>query len=56
MMPIRVLVVDDSAFFRKRLTELLALDAQITVVGTDARGFLERIRTNHHLRDRGIVV
>jgi len=34
MMAIRVLVVDDSAFFRKRLTELLSLDRQITVVGT----------------------
>jgi len=37
-MAIRVLVVDDSAFFRKRLTQLLSLDAHIEVVGTAADG------------------
>lgn len=31
-MPIRVLVVDDSGFFRRRLTEILNADAQIEVV------------------------
>jgi len=38
MMAIRVLVVDDSAFFRKRLTELLSLDPQIEVIGSASDG------------------
>jgi len=37
-MAIRVLVVDDSAFFRKRLTELLSLDPQIEVIGSASDG------------------
>ncbi len=37
-MPVRVLVVDDSAFFRRRLTEIFAADAHIDVVGTAADG------------------
>ncbi|MEW8977311.1 MAG: chemotaxis response regulator protein-glutamate methylesterase [Symbiobacterium sp.] len=36
--PIRVLVVDDSAFMRKVLTDLLQSDPQITVVGTARDG------------------
>ncbi|MBP2017640.1 two-component system chemotaxis response regulator CheB [Symbiobacterium terraclitae] len=43
--PIRVLVVDDSAFMRKVLTELLQSDPQITVVGTarDGQDGLEKV-------------
>jgi len=37
-MAVRVLVVDDSAFFRKRLTQLLELDAGIKVIGTASNG------------------
>ncbi len=32
-MPIKVLIVDDSAFFRKRLSEIIAGDPTLTVVG-----------------------
>lgn len=35
---IKVLVVDDSGFFRRRLVEILGSDPQITVVGTAANG------------------
>lgn len=37
-MPVRVLVVDDSSFFRKRLTEILSSDSHIEVVGTASNG------------------
>lgn len=37
-MSIRVLVVDDSSFFRRRLTEILAGDMDITVIGTANNG------------------
>ena len=37
-MPVRVLVVDDSAFFRRRLTEIFESDKHIDVVGTAADG------------------
>ncbi|GGM02923.1 chemotaxis response regulator protein-glutamate methylesterase of group 1 operon [Pseudomonas asuensis] len=37
-MAVRVLVVDDSGFFRRRLTEILAGDPNITVVGTATNG------------------
>ncbi len=37
-MPVRVLVVDDSAFFRRRLTEILSSDSHIKVVGVAAHG------------------
>lgn len=37
-MPIRVLVVDDSSFFRRRLTEILAKDPDIEVIDTAING------------------
>ncbi len=37
-MKVRVLVVDDSGFFRRRVTEILAGDAHIEVVGTASNG------------------
>lgn len=37
-MPIRVLVVDDSGFFRRRVSEMLASDPRIEVVGTANNG------------------
>ncbi|MFA5626781.1 MAG: chemotaxis response regulator protein-glutamate methylesterase [Thiohalomonadaceae bacterium] len=33
-MPVRVLIVDDSGFFRRRLTEMLSADPRLEVVGT----------------------
>lgn len=35
---VKVLVVDDSGFFRRRLTEILSADPQIQVVGTATNG------------------
>ncbi|OBP15356.1 chemotaxis response regulator protein-glutamate methylesterase [Rheinheimera sp. SA_1] len=37
-MSIRVLVVDDSSFFRRRLTEILAADPELLVIGTANNG------------------
>lgn len=37
-MTVRVLIVDDSGFFRRRLTEIFAADPGIEVVGTAANG------------------
>lgn len=37
-MPVRVLIVDDSSFFRNRIADLLEGDARIKVVGTAANG------------------
>jgi len=37
-MAVRVLIVDDSGFFRRRLTEIFATDPGIDVVGTAANG------------------
>ncbi|MFE8069527.1 chemotaxis response regulator protein-glutamate methylesterase [Marinobacteraceae bacterium S3BR75-40.1] len=37
-MTVSVLVVDDSGFFRKRLTEILSADSHIKVVGTASNG------------------
>jgi len=37
-MPVRVLVVDDSGFFRRRLCEILSADTLIEVVGTAVDG------------------
>jgi len=33
-MPVKVLVVDDSGFFRRRLVEIFEADPRLTVVGT----------------------
>lgn len=37
-MPVRILIVDDSGFFRRRLAEIFATDARLQVVGTAANG------------------
>jgi len=37
-MPVKVLVVDDSGFFRRRLKEILAADPNISLVGTASNG------------------
>ncbi|MDP1708237.1 MAG: chemotaxis response regulator protein-glutamate methylesterase [Gammaproteobacteria bacterium] len=37
-MPVRVLVVDDSGFFRRRVTEILSSDSEIEVVGEAPNG------------------
>jgi two-component system chemotaxis response regulator CheB len=37
-MPVRVLIVDDSGFFRRRLTEMLNADPRLEVVGAAANG------------------
>ncbi len=37
-MPVKVLVVDDSGFFRRRVSEILSADPNITVVGTAVNG------------------
>ena len=37
-MPVRVLVVDDSSFFRRRLTEIFNSDTHIEVIGAAANG------------------
>ncbi|AKO51907.1 chemotaxis protein CheY [Marinobacter psychrophilus] len=37
-MTVSVLIVDDSSFFRKRLSEILGASSQITVVGTASNG------------------
>jgi two-component system chemotaxis response regulator CheB len=37
-MPVRVLIVDDSGFFRRRLTEMLNADPRLEVVGAVADG------------------
>jgi len=44
-MTVRVMVVDDSAFFRRRITEILNADSHIEVIGTAANGIeaVERV-------------
>lgn len=44
-MAVRVLIVDDSAFFRRRLTEILSADPHIDVVGVagDGRRAIEQV-------------
>ena len=37
-MAVKVLVVDDSGFFRRRVSEILSADGQIQVVGTATNG------------------
>ncbi|MCJ8339770.1 MAG: chemotaxis response regulator protein-glutamate methylesterase [Pseudomonadales bacterium] len=48
-MAVRVLVVDDSAFFRQRISEILSQSPNITVVGT-ARDGLDAIEKNNELK------
>lgn len=48
-MSIRVLVVDDSSFFRRRLTEILAADPELTVIGTANNG-LEAVQKAQELK------
>ena len=38
MAPIKVLVVDDSAFMRRQLTAILESDPKLTVIGTARNG------------------
>ncbi|MDX5327756.1 MAG: chemotaxis response regulator protein-glutamate methylesterase, partial [Marinobacter sp.] len=50
-MTVSVLVVDDSGFFRKRLTEILTASGQIVVVGAASNGrdgvdLSEKLRTD----------
>ncbi|NOQ81646.1 MAG: chemotaxis-specific protein-glutamate methyltransferase CheB [Methylophaga sp.] len=37
-MSVRVLIVDDSGFFRRRLSEIIASDPKLTIVGTASNG------------------
>ncbi|MDT8403909.1 chemotaxis response regulator protein-glutamate methylesterase [Sulfuriflexus sp.] len=48
-MAVRVLVVDDSSFFRRRVTEMLNADPRIEVIGTAADG-LEAIKQTATLK------
>jgi two-component system chemotaxis response regulator CheB len=48
-MSIKVLVVDDSSFFRRRLTELINADVRLLVIGTASNG-QEAIAQAQHLR------
>lgn len=48
-MPVRVLIVDDSGFFRQRISGILSQDSRIEVVGTANNG-LEAIEKNSELR------
>lgn len=47
MKPIRVLVVDDSAFMRKVISDIINNDPNMTVIGTarDGRDALKRFRS-----------
>lgn len=49
MSKIRVLVVDDSAFFRKRIVEILGADPRIEVIGMAANG-REAVDQNRRLK------
>jgi two-component system chemotaxis response regulator CheB len=48
-MPIKVLVVDDSAFFRRQITKILEEDPQITIIDTavDGRDAVEKASKLH---------
>ncbi len=48
-MSVRVLVVDDSGFFRRRITEILAADPRLEVVGSAENG-LEAVREVRRLK------
>ena len=45
-MPVKVLVVDDSGFFRQRITEMLAGDSRLEVIGsaTNGREAVEQVK------------
>jgi two-component system chemotaxis response regulator CheB len=43
-MAVKVLVVDDSGFFRRRVSEILSADPTIQVVGTATNGKKRSIR------------
>lgn len=46
-MPVKVLVVDDSGFFRRRLVEIFEADPRLTVIGTanDGREAVEKVKS-----------
>lgn len=46
-MPVKVLVVDDSGFFRRRLVEIFEADPRLTVVGTanDGREAIDKVQS-----------
>lgn len=54
-MPIRVLVVDDSSFFRRIVSQMLEADPQLQIIGTAANG-LEAIEKALSLRPDVIVM
>lgn len=52
---LRVLVVDDSAFFQRRITDILSRDPRIEVVGVAADG-LAAVRQVHRLRPDAVTM
>ncbi len=54
-MPIRVLVVDDSGFFRRRVKEMLSSDARLEVIGEAANG-AEAIEMAARLKPHAITM
>jgi len=54
-MAVRVLIVDDSGFFRRRVAEMLSKDARIEVVGSAANG-KEAIRMTQELKPSVITM
>ncbi len=54
-MSVRVLIVDDSGFFRRRVTEMLATDPRIEVVGSAANG-RDAIRMTQELKPSVITM
>ena len=54
-MPVRVLVVDDSSFFRRQIERILASDSQIEVVGMAADG-REAVEQARQLRPDAITM
>jgi two-component system chemotaxis response regulator CheB len=54
-MPIRVLVVDDSRFYRSRIEEMLRVDPEIEVVGSAANGH-EAVEMAHRLKPDALTM
>jgi len=54
-MSVRVLIVDDSGFFRRRVTEMLSTDPRIEVVGSAANG-REAIKMTQELKPNVITM